>query len=246
MKKILFAAILAFASVGHVALAENIYDFEGMLSGFEANGGGVTVAGSGVGVTGGSTALNISVVQGATFVGALTSTVPLPLGNPPGLERVFFDLTIVEPFAVGLTPRGFASLGVTIFGASQPGPGQLFGLPTQFSDIVALETFDTPGTFEVSIDLASATHPTTFATNQSFNQIFGTFDSGANDIIPTGFQFFVNKSNNAPLSIYIDNVRTVSAIPEPSAFAAIALIAAGGFVVRRRRFAKKASVVLSV
>jgi hypothetical protein len=54
----------------------------------------------------------------------------------------------------------------------------------------------------VRIDLSSATHPMTFATNQSFNQIFGTVGSGPNDMIPTGFQFFFNKSGDAPLTVY--------------------------------------------
>ncbi len=238
MKKIVLAVLLGFASVGHVALAEIVYDFENTLDGFAPNGGGVTTTASTLGVTSGLTSMNISVVSGATFVGALTSTIPSPLGDPPGLERLFFDLTIDSPFA-----GGFASLGVTIFGASQPGPGQQFGLQTQFSDIVAIESFTTPGTFEVSIDLDSATHPTTFATNQSFNDIFGSFGTGPNDIIPTGFQFFVNKSGGFPLSVYIDNVRTTAAVPEPTSLAAIVMIGVGGFVVRRRRFAKKVAIV---
>jgi hypothetical protein len=84
----------------------------------------------------------------------------------------------------------------------------------------------------VRIDLTSATHPTTFATGQSFNQIFGTVGSGPDDIIPTGFQLFFNKSNDAPLTVYIDNVRTV--VPEPATGLLLGLSALGLAMVRRR------------
>jgi hypothetical protein len=192
--------------------AQLVYSFEGDLQGFAANGGGTTITADTIGATHGAGSLKASVVAGATFVGALTSTVPPAIGDPPGVNHVLFDMTIApgEEYT-----GGFANIGVTVFGATQPGPGQQFGLPVQFADYEPIGG-KTAGTYHnVRIDLSSATHPTTFAPGQSFNQIFGPNPGAPNDIIPTGFQFFLNKSNDQPLTVYIDNVRVV-AIPEPA------------------------------
>lgn len=199
--------------------------------GFAANGGGVTVSQDTFGATDALNSMKVAVVPAATFVGALTTFLPPNIGDPPGLDYVLFDLTVApgEQFT-----GGFAVVGVTIFSASQPGPGQQFGLPVQFADIEALGG-KTPGTYrDLRIDLASATHPTTFATGRSFNDIFGVAGSGSNDMIPTGFQFFFNKSNDAPLTVYIDNVRA-GIVPEPSSVIGGCCALAGWALARRRR-----------
>jgi hypothetical protein len=208
------AAAFALLLTADVVRAQTLaYSFESPAvnpDGFGPNGGGVTIAQSTTGVTEGSSSLSMSVVAGATFVGALTGNVAAPINDPPGVQAILFDLTITDPFTTG-----FALIGVTVFGASQPGDGQQFGLQAQFADFESIDG-KAAGTYnDVRIDLASATHPLTFATGQSFNQIMGTVGSGANDIIPTGFQFFLNKSNTAPVTVYIDNVRVVG-IPEPA------------------------------
>ncbi len=228
----LAAIALAACSAGsaHAALA---YSFEAPPvnpDGFGPNGGGVTVSQDTIGATLGSNSLKVSVVPGATFVGALTGVVAPPINDPPGAKAIFFDLTI--PTA-GQFTGGFALIGVTIFGASQPGPGQAFGLQAQFADFEHIDG-KAAGTYKnIRIDLTSATNPLTFATNQSFNQIFGTVGSGPNDLIPTGFQFFINKSNDAPTTVYIDNVRTV--VPEPAAGLMLCLGAAVVACAKRRR-----------
>jgi hypothetical protein len=168
-------------------------------------------------------------VGGATFVGALTGNVHPSIGDPPGLEYLLFDMTITEEFT-----GGFAVVGVTIFGASQPDypGGQLFGLQAQFADFEHIGG-KAPGTYTVRVDLDSATHPLTFDGGQSFNEIFGGFGTGVNDVIPTGFQLFLNKSNDAPLTVYFDNVRTI--VPEPATSALLSFAAtAVGLCVRRR------------
>jgi hypothetical protein len=87
--------------------------------GFGPNGGGVTVAQEGdIGVTHGDNSLRMSVVQGATFVGALTPVVHPSIGDPPGVDHILFDMTI-DP--AGGFPGSFAVVGVTIFAAGLSG-----------------------------------------------------------------------------------------------------------------------------
>jgi hypothetical protein len=228
MKKTLLCliagAMIAFtSSSAYAALA---YSFEGGSppDGFGPNGGGVTVSQDTIGATEGVNSLKASVVAGATFVGALTGNVAPPIGNPPGVKSILFDLTIP---AGGEFTGGFAVIGVTIFGASQPDypGGQLFGLQAQFADFEHIGG-KAAGTYPVQIDLASATNQTDFSTG-SFNDIFGGFGDGVNVQIPTGFQFFINKSNDAPVTIYIDNVRTVVPEPAPAVMLSIGALVSG-------------------
>lgn len=230
MRKILLciiagAMITCASSSAHATLA---YSFEGATAdGFGPNGGGVTVTQDTIGVTDGVNSLKASVVGGATFVGALTGNITPPIGDPPGIQSILFDLTIPQG---GEFTGGFAVIGVTIFGASQPGPGQLFGLQAQFADFEHIGG-KAAGTYTVQIDLASATNQVDFSTG-SFNDIFGVVGDGPLVQIPTGFQFFLNKSNDAPLTVYIDNVRTV--IPEPATAAMLSLGALAFGLFRRR------------
>src|SRR3954466_644163 len=207
------------------AKAQLVYSFEAPPvnpDGFGPNGGGVTVTQDTIGATQGANSMKVAVVSGATFVGALTGVVNPLIGDPPGVSAITFDLIIPQG---GAFTGGFDLIGVTIFGASQPGPGQQFGLQAQFADFEHIDG-KAAGTYPVQIDLTSATHPLTFAANQSFNQIFGTVGSGPNDIIPTGFQFFINKSSDAATTVYIDNVRVIG-VPEP---ASLGLLSMAGMV----------------
>ena len=211
-----------------------IYSFESPSvnpDGFGPNGGGVTISQDTIGATAGANSLKVSIVPGATFVGALTGNLDPAIGNPPGVDHILFDLTIAagQEFT-----GGFGVVGVTIFGASQPDfpGGQQFGLQTQFSDLEHIEG-KAAGTYnDIQIDLDSATNPLTFATGQSFDQIFG---SGANQLIPTGFEFFFNKSNDQGMTVYIDNVRAyASPVPEPTTFGLLGLGTAMIVAMRKR------------
>ena len=226
---ILTATLLGTAALHAQTLA---YSFESPTvnpNGFGPNGGGVAVTQDTIGATEGLHSMKVSVVTGATFVGALSGSLNPAFTDPLGVNHITFDLTI----APGEEYTGtFALVGVTIFGASQPDypGGQQFGLQTQFADFELING-KTAGTYLVQIDLTSATNPLTFQTGQSFNDIFG---SGPNQVIPTGFQFFFNKSNDAPMTAYLDNVQVYS-VPEPASGTLLALGAASLVLLRRRR-----------
>jgi hypothetical protein len=161
--------------------------------------------------------LKVEVPSGATFVGALTTQLdPAIIGDPPGIDHVLFDLTITQPFGPPPpNPPGFAVVGISMFGHG----GGTFGLHAQFQGdpIGSAEQHiegREPGTYrDLRIDLKGATHPLTFATNQTFNDIFCTdVECGENDLLPSGFQFYFNKTGSQsshPLTVYIDNVRFV-------------------------------------
>jgi hypothetical protein len=223
----LAAIALLFSLAASGRAAQNpvlAYSFEDGVQGFGPNGGGITVSQDTIGATNGTHSLKVSLVGGQTFAGALTSTIdPSIYGNPPGLDHVLFDLTIVQRFDI-LNPNpppdrlGFARIGVFAFGATQPDGGgmQIFDkaqLANVAEDEVPIGNLE-PGTYrDLRIDMDKLTDPLDFGT-KSFNQIFGVLGSGS-DLIPTGFQFYINKSGGAdfPLTIYIDNVRFGTSVP---------------------------------
>lgn len=229
-RKIASAALAATMALvlSSTAEAQLAYGFESGTDGFGSNGGVFPVTQDTVGATEGLSSLKVEVPAGATFIGALTGAVPAVIGDPPGVESIVFDLTIEEQFT-----GAFADIGITIFGATQPDfpGGQLFGLSAQFADITSLGV--APGTNEITFDLASATNPLTFGPGESFNDIFGGFGTGPNDLIPTGVQFFVSKSGDAPVTFYIDNVRVV--VPEPATVGMLAFAAMAVFTRSRNR-----------
>ncbi len=213
--RVLFATLLtAFLLCSQTSLALDLaYSFEADAQGFAGNGPGVTVTQDTIGATEGTQSLKVDIVQGATFVGALTDQLDPFIANPPGLDFILYDLTITEQFP---QDEGFVDAGVTIFGVSQPDfPGGQLDLQVQFFDEqVSLGDLEV-GTHEIRMNLTDATHPLTFETEKGFNDIFGIDGGGANDVVPTGFQIYINKSSNAPWTGYIDNIR-VGSLPGPN------------------------------
>ena len=211
------STIMAVVLGARVASAqlELAYSFEDGLQGFGPNGIGITVTQDTIGATDGTQSMRVDIVQPATFVGALTAELEPFVGDPPGIEVVQFDLTIEEAFP----DEGFVQAGITIFGSTQPDfpGGQMDGLQAQFfENEIPLGDLEV-GTHALEIELSAAVHPVTFVTG-TFNEIFGTQGSGANELVPTGFQIYINKSSNSPWTGYIDNIRvgTPGSGPDPN------------------------------
>jgi hypothetical protein len=227
------AAVAALIGCGASARAGVLlYSFEAPPvnpDGFGPNGGGATVTQDTIGATNGTHSLKYSVVTGATFVGALTGVVAPGLTPPISPQEIDFDYTIAQGDTF---TGGFAVLGITVFGSNAPA-GQ-FGLQAQFAPLVHLEGV-APGTYHASIPLTGATNPLDFTTNQSYNQIFtSSATPAANQLNPSGFEFFLNKSNDAAATVYLDNVM-VGPVPEPTSMAVIGAGATVLLGLRRRR-----------
>ena len=209
------------------ALDSLAYSFENDLEGWARNPSsfGITVTQDTIGATEGTKSMKVSVVGGATFEGAVGSTLdPANFGDPPGLDHVHFDMTITQRFDIpNPSPPparlGFARIGVIVFGVTQPDfPGgqqpaqaQIANLAEDEVPVSGLE----PGTYrDRRIDLDKLTDPLTFEI-KTFNQIFGTVGSGPDDIIPTGFELYFNKTGGSefPLTVYIDNIRFGTSVP---------------------------------
>ncbi len=236
-----FPAIIALLSglnlAAHVRASETlVYSFEDGLDGFAMNGGFVTdtVSQDTIGATDGTHSLKISAPVGPGFFGALTSTLPAAIGDPPGIDYIAFDMTVTSPFGPGGDVPGFAVVGVTMFGKTQADPTGA-GLQAQFDDQEHIDG-KAAGTYSVRIDLNSAAHPLTGDYPQTFDQIFGTLGSGPNDLIPSGFELFFNKTVGAdyPLTVYIDNIRAgINPLPLPGDYNSDGKVNAADYVTWR-------------
>ena len=223
------AAVAAISAFAGGAQAEGVlaYSFESGVDGFGPNGAGISMVQDTIGATHLDHSMKVSVVQGQTFAGALTDNLHPSIGDPPGVRYVLFDMTIEEEFT-----GAFAVVGVTMWGCTQGGVS--CGNPFQFADFEHIGG-KAPGTYtDIRIDLDNSLHPhpITFEGGLSFNEIFGPNPGAPNDIIPTHFQLYFNKSNDQALTVYIDNIRMD--VPEPTTgLLSLLGVAAMGLVVRR-------------
>jgi hypothetical protein len=223
------AIAVAFCASSAQAAGALAYSFETGNDGFGPNGGGAYTQDT-IGATEGTHSLKVAIPAGPTFVGGLTGNLAPSIGDPPGVDHILFDMTIVDPYA----GNGFAVVGVSIFGCTQGGVS--CGNQFQFADFehIGGKAAGTYTDIRIDLDNSLHAHPITFVPNLPFNDIFGPNPGAPNDIIPTHFQLFFNQTGDAPVTVYIDNIRTV--VPEPATGALFGLTAiALGMVARRRR-----------
>ena len=140
----------------------------------------------------------------ATFTAALTEVVPIP----PAIDDVVttavsLDLTVPD---TGAFSGNFARLGITEFGnnPSMNLNGQAAQTNGDSEQNIALAA----GTYHLTIPLIARSNPITLDTDVPFSSIFGP-DPNTQLQVATGFQFYINKSSDSPLLVYIDNVHVV-------------------------------------
>jgi hypothetical protein len=221
MNRFIVRALFAVGLLAAVspARAQLLYSFEDGPQGFGPNGSPLPiVAQDTVGATDGAKSLKFALSQAETFSGALTQTVNQAALLDPNTSAVSFNLTLVP--GQDYTGTGFANVGVTLFGSNPP--QGIFGVPIQTNGASERNIDLAPGTYTLTIPLVSASGP--------MRNAFGT---GAGQLpVVSGFQFYVSKSGDSPVTLYIDNVR---AVPEPAAGAVLVGALCAMCLPRRRR-----------
>lgn len=217
LTRAVFALVVAAAALP--ARAQLLYSFEDGAQGFGPNGFPVpTVAQDTVGATHGTHSLLFGLGQNQAFSGALTQTVDSAALLNPATDAIAVDVTVPQG-AGEYTGAGFARMGITFYG-SIPAQG-VFGVPVQ-----------TNGPSERNVDLAPGTYtlviPLVSTAGTPMRSSFGTGPGQFTDL--TGFQFYINKTADDDMVVYLDNVR---AVPEPAA-AALVCGALWGLLARRR------------
>jgi hypothetical protein len=233
------AVAVLCCSAGLYAADTLVYSFEPDLEGFAPNGAGITVTHENtIGVTEGANSMKIA-MTGPTFVGAQTDLLHPAIGDPPGLDHVSFDLTITEPFLME-GEEGFAVVGVMVFGVDQAAnPVQLQTGPSEDPALEFHIDGLEPGTYPVTIDMTQfASHPISFEEGPiSFNDIIGTEGSDPNDMIPTSFQLYFNKTGGLQfgLTVYIDNIRVgMTPVDSPGDYNEDGVVDAADYVYWRK------------
>ena len=217
-----FIARAVFALVVAASLSARaqvqLYSFEDGTQGFGPNGfPAPTVAQDTVGATHGTRSLLFGLGANQTFSGALTETVNQPALLDPSTTAVAVDVTVPQG-AGEYTGTGFANMGIVLFG-SNPAQG-VFGVPVQTNGPSERNVDLAPGTYTLVIPLVTTTGP-----------MRNAWGPGGPFTTIGGFQFYINKSADDAMTVYLDNVR---AVPEPAA-AAVVCAAVFGLIARRRR-----------
>jgi hypothetical protein len=181
-----------------------LYSFEFGTQGFAPNGSPLpSVSQDTAGATDASHSLRFSLSLPETFSGALTQSVNQARLLDPGTNFIAVDVTVL-PGEEEYTGAGFARMGITYFG-SIPSQG-VFGIPVQTNAQSERSVDLAPGTYTIVIPLISTA-------GTPFRDAFGTGPDQLEQV--SGFQFYINKTNDDAMTVYLDNVRVVSA-PAPA------------------------------
>jgi hypothetical protein len=194
-----------------------LYSFEHGTDGFNANGFPFpTVRRDTVGTTEGSHSLQFALSEPETFSGALTPSVRQARLLDPSTDAIAVDVTIL-PGEGEYTGAGFARMGIVYFGSN---PSQnVYGIPVQTGAQSERSVDLAPGTYTVVIPLISTA-------GTPMRDAFGTGPDQLEQV--SGFEFYINKTNDDAMTVYLDNVRVVAAPAQPSAQAAPAASPVGG------------------
>lgn len=182
-----------------------LYSFENgdspdNLDGFAANASAVPITQSTIGATNGSYSMDFSQAASDTFTGAITQDLPAALSSP-WTEEINFDLTIP---ATDQFTGTFARIGISEFGIN-PSQGFTTPYPVQCTAQAEQNIDLAPGTYNMSIPMQARFNPVTGAGPVTFFSCFGSDPD--TQLTLTDFEFFINKSNDQPLTVYIDNVK---------------------------------------
>jgi hypothetical protein len=207
---IILSAITAIAGFTTIVRAQTptlIYSFENgdspnNLDGFAPNGGGATVTQSTIGATDGSSSLKFTMVAGAFFSGPLTANI-VPALLSPETEAINFDLTIP---ATGQFTGTFADIGISEFGTDNSEPPNTSNDQLQSTPNANKNIDLAPGTYNLTIPLQALDNPITGEGPVPFSSCFGS-DPSSQLVALTGFEIYINKSTDVPLTVYIDNIK---------------------------------------
>jgi hypothetical protein len=170
---------------------------------FTVNGGGTTLTQDTIGATDGTHSIKYAMVQGAFFTGGITTTLA---PNITTQNAVSMDVTIP---AGGAFTGNFANLGISMFGDNAP--MNLHGLQVQTIPANEARIKLDPGTYKIGVPLIAIGNPITFDPNVPFTSIFGSDPN--TQLTPVSWEFYINKSTDAALTVYIDNIRMFQLMP---------------------------------
>jgi autotransporter-associated beta strand protein len=168
---------------------------------FQKNGAGTTVSQSTIGLTDGDTN-SMEIVQNSTagFTGAITQLLPEAIDD---VNTVAISADVTIPANENFTGT-FVRMGIIQFGTDGTANGGGQEAQTVANSEVNL---DIPaGTYHLTIPLIAIFDPVSFNSNVPFSTIF---NANNGELMPTSFEFYINKSLTSGYTTYIDNVTAI-------------------------------------
>ncbi len=172
--------------------------------------GSTLITQSTIGATNGSYSMDFTQKATETFTGALTqlvnTTVPgdIDSGIILSTNTTALSVDVTVP-STGNFVGNFARMGFSAFGNDSMGDN---GLQVQVNAASEVNIDFAPGTYQFTIPLIARSNPETGDTNVPFSSVFGP-DPDSQITTPTGFEFFINKSADSGLTVYLDNVEAI-------------------------------------